>query len=362
MSRPKKQVLKPRKDGRYCCKYHGIQFMGNSSDEALALRDAYKRQEAEGERITQHVTLGEYAAGWLPVHKAGVKQSTYNGYASILEAVITPAAGIQLDQLSTDDIARLYSRLNGKSASYIHKAKILLTAILDSATDAGYMRKNPCRAQSIKPPKGTRGTHRAITDEEKRLILSTPHRMQLAALLMLFCGLRRGEALALDASDISGDMLTVSRAVSFVGNRPVVSTPKTEAGIRSIPVPPILRPFLGDLRGLAAKGSNGAYMTEQAWKRGWESFLRALSTSAGHPVSIRAHDLRHTYCTMLRDAGVDIHQAIIWMGHADEKMILRIYDHPGRTREEEAKNRLNFAFGMQSGMQNQLDPAKTLYS
>lgn len=362
MPRQKKQVLKQRADGRYCCKYHGIQFMGNTSDEAIALRDAYKRQEAEGQRMGQCVTLGEYAIEWLPVHKAGVKQSTYNGYASILEAIITPAAGIQLDQLSTDDIARLYSRLNGKSASYIHKAKILLTAILDSATDAGYMRKNPCRAQSIKPPKGTRGTHRAITDEEKRLILSTPHRMQLAALLMLFCGLRRGEVLALKASDISGDMLTVSRAVSFAGNKPIVSAPKTEAGIRSVPVPPILRPFLADLRGLAVTGANGSLMTETAFQRGWESFLHALSEAAGHPVLIRAHDLRHTYCTMLRDAGVDIHQAIIWMGHADEKMILRIYDHPGRTREEEAKTRLYFVFGMQNGMQNQDDPAKTLYS
>jgi integrase len=359
--RPKKQVLKARKDGRYCCKYKGIQFMGNSSDEALAARDEYKRREAEGQRIGQHVTLGAYAAEWLPVHKAGVKQTTYNGYVSILEAVIAPAAAVPLDQLSTDDIARLYSRLNGKSASYIHKAKNLLTAILDSATDAGYMRKNPCRAQSVKPPKGTKGTHRAITDEEKRLILSTPHRMQLAALFMLFCGLRRGEALAVEASDISGDMLTVSRAVAFVGNRPVVSTPKTEAGIRSVPVPPILRPFLSDLKGFAVTSANGSIMSETAFQRGWKSFLHALSIAAGHPVSIRAHDLRHTYCTMLRDAGVDIHQAIIWMGHADEKMILRIYDHPGRTREEEAKTRLNFAFGMQNGMQNQDGPAEILY-
>ena len=102
-------------------------------------------------------------------------------------------------------------------------------------------------------------------------------------------------------------------------------------------------------------------MSETAFQRGWESFLHALSIAAGHPVIIRAHDLRHTYCTMLRDAGVDIHQAIIWMGHADEKMILRIYDHPGRTREEEAKTRLNFAFGMQNGMQNQDGPAEILY-
>lgn len=351
MPRPKKQVLKARKDGRYCCKYHGIQFMGASSDEALALRDEYKRQEAAGALIRRAgLTLGEYAAEWLPVHKASVKQTTYNGYVSILERIVAPFASVPLRDLDSDDIAALYAKLTGKSASYIHKARILLTAILDSATDAGYMPKNPARAQSVKPPKGTKGTHRAITDEERRLILSTPHRMQLPALFMLFCGLRRGEVLALNAADV-GESVTVRRAVYFVGNRPMISTPKTEAGIRAVPVPSVLRPFLRDLTGLAAKGSNGAYMTEQAFQRGWESYMHALSKAAGHSVSIRPHDLRHTYCTMLRDAGVDIHQAIIWMGHADEKMILRIYDHPGEARENEAKNRLNSAFGMQNGMQ-----------
>ena len=39
------------------------------------------------------------------------------------------------------------------------------------------------------------------------------------------------------------------------------------------------------------------------------------------------------------------------MGHADEKMILRIYDHPGISREKEARKRIEMAFGMQNGMQ-----------
>ena len=214
-----------------------------------------------------------------------------------------------------------------------------------------YIRRNPCRASSVKPPKGAKGTHRAITEEEKQLIYRTPHRMQLPALLMLYCGLRRGEALAVSDKDIRGDMLLIERAVYFVGNQPRISTPKTESGKRAVPVPSILRPFLRDLSGLAAQGSNGSYMTEQAFKRGWESYLHALSQAAGKPVSIRPHDLRHTYCTMLRDAGIDMHQAMIWMGHADEKMILRIYDHPGESREAEAKTRLNSAIGMQNGMQ-----------
>lgn len=354
MGRQKKQHLKQRADGRYCCKYKGIQFMGSTEDEALQAREDYKRAERENALIRRdQQTVGDYAAYWLPIHKASVKPSTFNGYASILENAVTPIAKKQLYSLTSDDIAEAYSKLTGRSASYIHKAKILIIAMLDSAADAGYLLHNPARARSVKPPKGTAGTHRAITQEERALIESVPHRMQLAALIMLYAGLRRGEVLALDAADIA-DEITVRRAVSFVSNQPVVSTPKTAAGIRRVPVLSVLRPFLCDLSGLVLKGSNGSYMTEQAFKRGWEAYMRALSKAAGHDIGIRPHDLRHSYCTMLRDAGVDMHQAIIWMGHADEKMILRIYDHPDAKRENASKMLLESAFCMRNGMQNSL--------
>ena len=64
---------------------------------------------------------------------------------------------------------------------------------------------------------------------------------------------------------------------------------------------------------------------------------------------VRPHDLRHSYCTMLRDAGVDMKQAIIWMGHADEKMILKIYDHVTPERTKKAVSQVE---KMLSGCQN----------
>ena len=35
MPRAKKQHLKHRKDGRYCCVYHGVHFMGRTEEKAL---------------------------------------------------------------------------------------------------------------------------------------------------------------------------------------------------------------------------------------------------------------------------------------------------------------------------------------
>jgi integrase len=358
MPRPKKQVLKARKDGRFCCKYKGIQFMGNSSDEALAARDEYKRQETAGE-LTQAMgpTVGEYAAAWLPLHKADVSSKCYNDYAKQLEALLPVIGGKRLYEITVDDAAAVWRHYAGYSASTVHRAKMLFVSLFDTAIENELCRKNPFRAKHAQPPKASAGSHRALEPEEMALIRSTPHRMQLPAMVMMCAGLRRGEVLALtrDDLDFAAGVIHVRRAVRFDGNRPVIVDPKTEAGARDVPILSILRPMLDCAPEIICPSAAGQTMTDTAFRRAWDSYLLALSRAAGHPVSIRPHDLRHTYCArFLRDAGVDMKQAMIWMGHADEKMILRIYDHVGEARTRASISQVeNMLHGMQNGMQKQ---------
>ena len=350
MSRQKKQVLKQRKDGRFCCKYQGVQFFGRTSDEALAAREAYKR----GERAQDAPTVGEYINKWLPLHKAGVSDKCYNDYAKQLEALLPVIGEKPLNEVTVDDAAQVWAHYQGYSASTIHRAKMLYVALFDAAMENDLCRKNPFRSKHAQPPKAPAGSHRALTDEETALIRSTPHRMQFAALLMLYAGLRRGEVLALTKADLSPDGITVNKAVRFVGNRPVVVSPKTAAGMRFVPALSVLRPYIENPPERPAKAAKGGLMTDTAFRRAWDSYLTALSRAAGHPVSIRPHDLRHTYCTLLADADVSIKQAMLWMGHSDEKMILHIYDHVGEKRTRNSVKKVEkMLFGMQNGMQMQ---------
>lgn len=348
MPRQKKQVLKQRKDGRYCCKYQGVQFFGRTSDEALQAREAYKR----GERAQDAPTVGEYINKWLPLHKAGVSDKCYNDYAKQLEALLPVIGEKPLNEVTVDDAAQVWAHYQGYSASTIHRAKMLFVSLFDAAMENDLCKKNPFRSKHAQPPKAPSGSHRALTDEEVNLIRTTPHRMQFAALLMLYAGLRRGEVLALTKADLSPDGITVNKAVRFVGNRPSIVRPKTSAGTRFVPALSILRPWLENPPERAAATKDGSIMTDTAFRRAWDSYLLALSRAAGHPVSIRPHDLRHTYCTMLADADVSIKQAMLWMGHSDEKMILHIYDHVGEKRTQASVKKADkFVIRMQNGMQ-----------
>lgn len=329
-----RQTLKQRPDGRYACKYKGKFFYGSTQSEALAAREAYKRNEKVG-LVEKPVTLIEYAAQWLPVHRASVSQKTYNDYAKQIEKMCRLIGEKLLSTVTPSDIKRVFSAYLGYSDSTIRRSSVLFTALFESAVADGYILRNPCKHETARPHKGTVGTHRAITDDERALILSTPHRVRLAALVMLYAGLRRGEALAIDIDrdvDLKTNQIHVHTAVRFDSNQPILDTPKTEAGERDVPLVALLRDELSGQHGLLLPSAHGKMCSDTAFRRAWNSYMHALSVAAGHSVSIRPHDLRHSYCTMLRDAGIDLKIAMMWMGHADKDMILRVYDHVTPTR------------------------------
>lgn len=378
-----RQKLKQRPDGRYACRYKGRFFYGSTPTEALAAREEYKRLEALGELSVSLMTFADYAAAWLPAHKSGCTSRVYADYAHMVDQLSASLGSLPLSAITSDDVSACFASFAGKSGSYIRKVRMLLSAILDAAVDAELIRSNPCRKASVTFPKGKDGSHRVLEPWEAELILATPHRMQLPALIMLYAGLRRGEVLALSWEDIdlAAGVIHVHASLRFERNQGTLSDPKTEAGARDVPILSPLRPFLAGGSGLLCPSTSGALMSEVAFRRAWDSYITALETALNgchrrwhgrtrehqallasgaslppwRSITIRPHDLRHTFCTSIRDAGVDMKVAMRWLGHADEKMILRIYDHitPLRLQNSVAiANHYYLSESSQNGSQN----------
>lgn len=338
-----RQTLKQRKDGRYKCVYKGVQFYGATQSEALAARAAYIRDEEQQLKHTQP-TVREYATSWLPIHRANVSSKTYNDYAKQVDALIAKIGDKYLRAVTPTDIKSVYMHYVGYSDSTIKRARILYKGIFRSAVADGYIHVNPCDDVQAQPHKGTVGTHRAISEAERKAIHGTIHRLRPAVMVMLYAGLRRGEAMALNIDrdvDFAKKVIHVREAVRFESNQPILTSPKTEAGEREIPMIDILASELRGKHGLLLPSANGTLCSDTAFRRAWDSYLRAIGTIPGAEAPIRPHDLRHSYCTMLRDAGVDLKIAMQWMGHADKDMILKIYDHITPKRVETSVSHLN---------------------
>ena len=63
------------------------------------------------------------------------------------------------------------------------------------------------------------------------------------------------------------------------------------------------------------------------------------------PFTVTPYDLRHSFATMCRSMQppIEIHTVIAWMGHADAKMILSVYDSVTDERDKAEAERLRDA-------------------
>lgn len=364
LGRQKKQKLKKRADGRYCCRWKDKQFMGHTEDEALQAREAYKRAVLSGLNPSR-ITFSQYAETWLKSHKNGISERSRTRYKLHHKKFIESAGDKPLSQYIPSDISQFFQHYTGKSSSSILQASLAIGGVFRSAVADRIILSDP--TQSIKPPKGTHGTHRAITQEERQAIHNTSHRLRPAVMVMLYAGLRKGEAIALNIDrdvDFENRLIHVREAVHHLPNgQPEITSTKTEAGVRTIPLLDTLANELRGLHGLLCTSAKGLLMSDSAFDRAWQNYLKALSQTAGKPVTIRTHDLRHSFCTMLYDAGIDVKSSMLWMGHANETMTMRIYTHLSNQKRTEAENALRQAekkgLYMQNDMQSLPDPSQS---
>ena len=140
--------------------------------------------------------------------------------------------------------------------------------------------------------------------------------------MLLYTGMRRGEALALRWRDIGENEITVNGSLTFQGNAGVIGPTKTAAGHRSVPLLPPLREKLGE------RGEPDALLfggdtpwTSTKLKRTWERIQKTIPELA----HINPHQLRHTYTDMLRHAGVDPKTAQYFLGHEDYSTTANVY-------------------------------------
>lgn len=230
--------------------------------------------------------------------------------------------------------------------------------MFEFAIDNDLAYKNPFRyKKKLIPKKATKNVRKPLNDEQKNCVLCTEHRAKIAAILMLFCGLRVGELLALKWSDIDLDnkKLSVNKSAEQIGNNLYEITPHTKNGRdRYLPIPDNIIEYLKHekertLSYLVCPKLDGSLQTPSSYNNMWNSYQTEINyqqyckiqraqnreckskyAPSGIPRVIErftAHQLRHTYCTMLYFAEVDVLTASKLMGHSSIELTLRIYTH-----------------------------------
>lgn len=354
--------MKPQKDGYYHKNftYDGQRYhICAPSEQALMVKYGMMLQQlADGSlALNQNSTVAHWAEVWLDTYKKGnMTAKSFRTYREKLDVHILPAIGkMRLKDVREAHLQKILNEERGMSFSHVSKLRMVMRAMFKRAYTTGIINRDP--AAGLLLPANKKGTNRSITPQERAAILAVAdlgrHNACLFVKLMLFCGVRPGEAIALQWKDVDykKSLLHIEKAVESGSKE--VKGPKTEAGTREVPIPAA---FLADLREYQRANKKGPFETilhqqrdkskphtESSLLSSWRSFKRLVDIQMGAKVyrnqvvqhgesddlweSLRPYCLRHTYCTDLQDAGVPINVAKYLMGHSDITVTANIYTH-----------------------------------
>ena len=199
--------------------------------------------------------------------------------------------------------------------------------IFDFAIENEVMYKNPAKNKKQSIPKNApKKTVNAINSEQQQLVIETDHRAKIAAVIMMFMGLRTGEILALEWNDIDLENYIVSvnkRLQRISGNKYIVSDGTKNGETRRVTIPKNLGAWLSKQNEI----NYNCYVKKCAENGTVPESKYAPTKTPQVIAAFTPHQLRHTYATLLYISGVDVKTASQLLGHSNITITLDIYTH-----------------------------------
>ena len=271
----------------------------------------------------QSVTFRQYAETWYTLFKEPhLRASSREMYENTMRVHLFPTFGDRpIASISLNDLQGFIIEYEEASSSMIDKIMMVLRQVFAAALDEEIIMRNP--VPKMRPPQGRKGDRKPLTLEQVQDITEAAVRLPdgLFPLLLIYTGLRRGEALALSWADVDDEYIHVRHSVTYErGNKPILGDTKTDAGRRNIPIMPILAQQLAQ-RGQGFVFGGEKVLPYSSFKRMWARLQGQIDALKG----VSPHRLRHTYLMLLRRADVDPVTQQYLMGHTDFETTADIY-------------------------------------
>ncbi|PXW26996.1 UNVERIFIED_CONTAM: site-specific recombinase XerD [Williamsia faeni] len=289
--------------------------------------------------------FGAVAQRWM-ASKIGLKPTSQAGYRSLLDTLVLPYWGqVRLVDIDFTGVQSWVSSLSqvgggsrfcdrGLSASRVIQAHHIVSAVLRFAVKCGLLVRNP--AVEVELPRKVESEPVFLTHTQLLRLADECRRYTSLVLVLGYCGLRIGEAIALRVGDVDLDRarIRVRRSATYVqGLGYVEGTPKNHAA-RTVPVP---RVALGPLGAAIGDRAADALVWPPTAATGWltsgalrwvfdAAVKRCAQSCAGFP-RVTPHQLRHTCATLAISAGANVKVLQTLLGHKSATMTLDRYGH-----------------------------------
>lgn len=252
------------------------------------------------------------------------------------------------------------NRLSNRTISYCHS---IISSILSTAVHWQVIPFNPC--DRVKPPKVERKEKEILTGSELARFLSLldtqPLQYKTMVTVALYAGLRRGELVALNWSDVDfgNSAINISKGIVYTPDTGIVeTTPKNKSSERIVSLPAHVmdllkeyqkhyiekRLLMGDLWENTDKvfiSQTGGVMNPDTFSGWFNKFVKR------NDFNISVHTLRHINASLMLAGNVDLKTVSSRLGHAETSTTLNIYSHLLRTAEQQTPNKIDNAISIQ---------------
>lgn len=362
-------------------------YTGKTQKEVAQKMQAAATAVQEGDFFEpSKITLGAWFDLWFKDYCGDKKYLTVKQYKSMTDTHIRPALGsVKLSKLTPPQIQGFYNELQrtgrtvkekdpktGKistrqeplSAKTVKNIHGILSKALSTAVDVGYIKNNPTERVTL--PRVEKTQIVPLTDQQVKAFMAacTGHDFERVFKLILFTGLREGEALGLtwDCVDFDAGTLKITKQLQKRPERDGGYTfaPLKNDKARTITAAPFVMQLLREqYRAQTAQRLQAG----EVWQ-GWQSakeretglvFTRdngrnldvtmvykaykKLAEQIGAPDS-RVHDLRHTYAVLSLQNGDPIKTVQDNLGHATAAFTLDVYGHVSEKMKEDSAARM----------------------
>ena len=274
-------------------------------------------------------TLSAYGSKVLNSPLNGWAKGTAYEYLCAFKRHIKPRFGRKrLDEIKRRHVKKMIEDLrnNQLSAPRIETIVQILRNIFKHAIEDEYIEVNPCDKMGRYCGEKNKKMNPLDVEQTQQLLKNATHLpLTLEALYttMVFTGLRIGEALALEWTDINFEKRMIKVTKQYDHKRKEIRPPKNDSQreVRLSPkVVEILKRLNEETNGvqLVFPNKNSSYLSHAIAVR----WLYRIA-----PKKITPHDLRHTYATLRLSKGDNLIDVSAQLGHKAVDITLRVYTH-----------------------------------
>ncbi len=300
-------------------------------------------------------SFGEFAEVWLA--ELNKRPRTIEAYRYALNKHLLPRfKRRKLTEVGVEDVARLVVEMEkaGYAGWTINGTLTTLSAVMRKAARAGLVSANPVsKLERGERPKLGGAEKRILSSEEIAAVLANADGFCVLVAVLVFAGLRIGEALGLTWEDIDfdGGFIRVSKQLDRQRQRVEL---KSSSGRREVVLVPQLGKLLREHRLASRYKAPGDFLFPAPDGRGRDhgstgrGIRRAVERAGLADEGISAHSFRHTFASILI-VGLKLDPARVaaQLGHASPAITLGVYAHvfEQARHADELRDALDQGFG-----------------